>query len=160
MQITQPARAQFRSFRAETTEEIRPKPKLATVLFIKTETTPKLSFLPVSAPIPKTEPKFGRPLMLHYVGPRGMSDYRHRLCMVAEYHEATNSNDSSVLCALFCSAELLKQQTILHRCRAAFRVAPVAFHQYRASHQTHPAQRCIFYATMNERSSSGPRLLG
>jgi len=38
MQITQPARAQFRPFRAETTDEIRPKPKLVAVLYVETET--------------------------------------------------------------------------------------------------------------------------
>jgi len=40
MQTTQPARIQFRSFSAECTQEIRPKPKLAAVFPSDTETTP------------------------------------------------------------------------------------------------------------------------
>jgi len=62
MQIKQPTRIQFQSYSTETTYEIQPKLKLAAVLHPETESTSKLSFLPVSAPILKPEPKFGRPL--------------------------------------------------------------------------------------------------
>ena len=60
MQTTQLAGGQFRSFSAESSQEIRPKPKLAVAHLIETKITLKLSLLPVS--VPKLKPKFGRPL--------------------------------------------------------------------------------------------------
>jgi len=42
------------------------------VLHPETETTPKLSFLPVSAPIPEPEPKFGRPVLESELEPAGL----------------------------------------------------------------------------------------
>jgi len=61
MQTAQPASVQLRSFRAETTREIRPITKLAAVLLLpETETTPKQKFLPSSTPISKPKPELSK----------------------------------------------------------------------------------------------------